>query len=174
MSSLPQATGDALISCIHAAHTKYESNPLDWQWVIEIGWHLLTKQGMERFEGMCKDELLGPGDYVISKDWSAIDRSRDEYIRIRDGLVSEGEVQEMNNEKNFYDEGPYKARVCAFFLGYHQVRAYRRWLLFCPTDLERYPEFEVSLERVMFFAHLLISFVLMDRNFSFGTCIRQA
>jgi hypothetical protein len=40
MSSLPQAMGNALISCIHAAHTKYESKLLDWQQVIEIGWRL--------------------------------------------------------------------------------------------------------------------------------------
>ncbi len=79
----------------------------------------------------------------------------------------------MNNEEIFYDKEPYKARVCAFFLAYHQVHAYRWWLLFCPTDLKRYCKFEVSLERVMFFAHLFTSFVLMDRNFSFGTCIRQ-
>jgi hypothetical protein len=45
---------------------------------------------MERFEEMCKDGLLGLGDYGLFKDWSAIDRSRDAYIRIRDGLVSEG------------------------------------------------------------------------------------
>ncbi len=92
MSSLPQATGNALISCIHAAHTNYELNLLDWQQVVEIGWHLLTKQDMERFEEMCEDGLLGPGDYVIFKDWSAIARSRDGYIRIRDRLVLEGEV----------------------------------------------------------------------------------
>jgi hypothetical protein len=152
MSSLPQATRNALISCIHAAHTKHESNPLDWQWVVEIGWHLLTKQDMERFEEMCKDGLLGPGDNVIFEDWLAIDRSRDGYIFIRDWLVSEEEVQEMNDEENFYDEEPYKARVCAFFLAYHQVRAYRWWFSFRLTDLECYCKFEVSLVRVMFFA----------------------
>jgi hypothetical protein len=27
---MPQAAGNALINCIHAAHMKYESNPLDW------------------------------------------------------------------------------------------------------------------------------------------------
>jgi hypothetical protein len=156
------------------AHTKYESNPLDWQHVVEIDWCLLTKQDMQRFEEMCKDGLLGPGDYVIFKDWSAIDRSRDGYIRIRDGLVLEGEVQEMNDEENFYDKEPYKARVCAFFLAYHQVRAYCWWLLFCSTDLKHYCKFEMSLVRVMFFACSLIYFVLMDRNFSFGTRIRQA
>jgi hypothetical protein len=80
----------------------------------------------------------------------------------------------MEDEENFYDEELYKAHVYAFFLAYHQVRAYRRWLSFRPTDLERYCKFEVSLEWVMFFACLLITFVLMDRNFSFGTCIRQA
>jgi hypothetical protein len=82
MSSLPQAAGNAVISCIHVAHTKYVSNPLDWQHVIEIGWHLLTRQDMERFQEMCKDGLMGPGDYGIFKDWSAIDRSRDGYVRI--------------------------------------------------------------------------------------------
>ncbi len=159
LSSLPQAMGNVLISCIHAAHTKYESNPLDWQRVVEIGWPLLTKQDMKRFEEMCKDGLLGPGDYVIFKDWLAINRSRDEYIRIRDGLVLEGEVQEMNNEENFYEKEPYKARVCAFFLAHHQVCAYCQWLLFHPMDLERYHKFKVSLEWVMFFACSLISFV---------------
>ncbi len=165
--------GNALISCIHVAHTKYESDPLDWQRVIEIGWRLLTKQDMERFEEVCKDVLLGLGDYVIFKDWSAIDRSRDGYIRIRDGLVLEGEVQEMNNEEIFYDEEPCKARVCAFFLAYHQMRAYHLWLSFRPTDLERYCKFEESLEWVMFFACSLTSFVLMDRTFS-SMRIRQA
>jgi hypothetical protein len=62
--------GNALISCIHVAHTKYESNLLDWHQVIEIGWHLLTKQDMERFEEMCEDGLLGSGGYVIFEDWS--------------------------------------------------------------------------------------------------------
>jgi hypothetical protein len=98
---MPQAAWNAVISCICAAHTKYESNPVDWQWVVEIGWCLLTKQEMERFEEMCKDGLLGPGDYGLFEDWLDINRSRDGYIRIRDGLASEGEVQEMNNEENF-------------------------------------------------------------------------
>jgi hypothetical protein len=39
-----------------------------------------------------------------------------------------------------------------------------RTTMFCPTELERYHEFEVSLEGVMFFAHLSTSFVLIDRN----------
>jgi hypothetical protein len=80
----------------------------------------------------------------------------------------------MNNEENFYGEEPYKARVCAFLVAYHQMCAYRLWLSFHLPDLEHYREFEVSLERVMFFACSLISFVLMDRNFSFGTRTRQA
>jgi hypothetical protein len=101
MSSLPQAAGNALISCIHAAHTKYESKLLDWQRVVEIGWHLLTKQDMGRIEEMCKDKLLEPEDYGLFEDWSAIVRSRDGYICIRDGLVLEGEIQEMNVQENF-------------------------------------------------------------------------
>jgi hypothetical protein len=59
ISSMPQAVGNAVISCICAAHTKYESNPVEWQRVVEIGWRLLTKQDMERFEEMCKDGLVG-------------------------------------------------------------------------------------------------------------------
>ncbi len=117
---------------------------------------------------------MGLGDYVIFEDWLAINRSRDGYIRIRDGLVLEGEVQEMNDEENFYNEKLYKACGCAFFLAYHQVLSYCWWLSFCPTEFEHYCEFEVSLEPVMFIACLLISFVLMSRNFSFGTRIRQA
>jgi hypothetical protein len=147
---LPQAAGNAVISCICAAHTKYESNPADWQWVVEISWHLLTKQDMERFEEMCEDGLLGPGDFGLFEDWSEINRSRDGYICIRDGLVLVGEIHEMNDEENFYNDGPYQARVRGFFLVYHQVVAYHWWLSFCPTDLERYCKFEVSLEQVMF------------------------
>ncbi len=171
---MPQATGNAVISCIHVAHTKYESNSLDRQQVVEIGYHLFTRQDMERFQEMCKDGLLGPGDYGIFEDWLAIDRSRDGYIRIRDGLVLEGEIQEMNDEENFYDEGPYQAHVPGFFLAYHQVLAYHQWLLFRQMDLERYRKFKVSLVQVMYIACLLISFVLMERNFSIGTRIRQA
>jgi hypothetical protein len=42
---------------------------------------------MGRFEEMCKEGLLGPGDYGLFKDWLAIDGLREAYIRIRDGLV---------------------------------------------------------------------------------------
>jgi hypothetical protein len=174
MSTLPQTMGNALISCINAAHEKYESNAMEWQWVVEIGWCLLTRQNMERYEQMCEDGLLGGSNYVIFEDWLAIERSRDEPLRIKDGLVLEVEAQEIEFEENCYDAEPYKARVHTFFLAYHQVCAYCWWLSFRPTDLERYCEFEVSLEQVMFFACLLISFILMDRNFSFGTHISRA
>ncbi len=119
------------------------------------------------FKEMCEDGLWGQGDNRLFEDWLARDRLRDAYIRIRNRLVLEGEVQKIEDKENFYNEGPYQACVCGFFLAYHQVVAYRWWLLFCPTDLEHYCEFEVSLERVMFIAHILIIF------FSFGTCIRQ-
>ncbi len=156
---MPQAAGNAVISCIRAAHTKYELNPADWQGVVEISWRLLTKQDMERFEEMCEDGLLGPGDYGLFKNWSDINRSRDGYIHIRDGLVLVGEVQEMNNKESFFDDGPYQACVCGFFLGYHQVVAYHWRLSFHPTDLGRYCEFEVSLELVMFITLLLVFFL---------------
>jgi hypothetical protein len=163
---MPQAAGNAVISCICMAHTKYESNPVYWQQVVEIGWRLLTKQDMERFEEMCKDGLLGPGDYGLFEDWSDINRSRDGYIHIRDGLILVGEIQEMNDEENFYNDGLYQACVCGFFLAYHQVLvAYHWWLLFPPTDLERYHEFEVSLERVMFIAFLLVFFISNGQKF---------
>ncbi len=91
------------------------------------------KQDMGRFEEMCKKGLLGPGNHGLFEDWLAIDGSREAYIPIRDGLVLEGEIQEMNNKKNFYNDGLYQARVCGLFLVYHQVVAYRWWLLFHPT-----------------------------------------
>jgi hypothetical protein len=155
MSPLPQATGSALINCINAAYTKHESNAMDWQMVIEIGWCLLTRADIERFEQMCEDGLLRPSDYGIFEDWPAIDRSRDGYLRIKDELVLEGETQEMEDKENHYDEEPYKARVHAFFLAYHQMRAYHWWLLFPPKDLEHYCKFDLSLVRVMFYAYLL-------------------
>ncbi len=52
------------------------------------------------------------------------------------------------------------ARDCGFFLAYHQVVALHWWLLFRPMESEHYCEFELSLVRVMYLAHLLISFVL--------------
>jgi hypothetical protein len=171
---MPQAAGNAVISCIHAAHTKFESNPIDWQRVIDIGSCLFTRQDMVRFQEMYKDGPLGPGDYGIFEDWLDIDRSRDGYMRIRDGLVLEGEIQEMNDEENFYDEGPYQARVRGFFLAYHQVVAYHWWLLFHPMELERYCKFKVSLVQVMYLACLFIFLVILERNFSIGTRIGKA
>ncbi len=139
-----QAAGNIIISCVCVAHEKYQSNPPDWQDVIVRGWRLLTKRDMRKFKNLCKDGLLGPEDYGIFEDWSATDKSRERYIRIKDGLISEGEVQEMNDEENFYNEGPYEERVRGFFLAYHQVVSYQRRLSFCPADLERFCEFEVS------------------------------
>jgi hypothetical protein len=110
------------------------------------GWRLLTKQDMRKLKNLCVNGLLVPGDYGIFEDWSDINKSQEKYIRIKDGLISEGEVQDMNDEENFYDEGPYEERVRGFFLAYHQVVAYHCWLLFCPADLERFCEFEVSFE----------------------------
>jgi hypothetical protein len=114
---MPQAMGNAVTSCIHTAHTKYESNPLDWQRVVEIGYRLFTRQDMVRFQEMCEDGLLGPGDYGIFEDWSAIDRSRDGYIHIRDGLVSEGEIQEMNDKEIFLQQGAIPGPCLWIFLG---------------------------------------------------------
>jgi hypothetical protein len=102
---MPQTTGNAVISCIHMANTKYESNLLDWQRIVLIGYGLFMRQDMERFQEMCKNGLLGQGYYGIFEDWMDIDRSRDGYICIRDGLVLDGDIQEMNNKENFYDEG---------------------------------------------------------------------
>jgi hypothetical protein len=59
LSTLPQTTGNALINCINAAHEKYESNAMEWQRVIEMGWGLLSRVDMESFEQMCKDGLFG-------------------------------------------------------------------------------------------------------------------
>jgi hypothetical protein len=116
MSPLPQITGNALIICIHAAHIKYESNALNWPMVIETSWRLLTRADMERFEQKCEDGLQGPSNYGIFEDWSAINRSRDGYLYIKDGLVTEGEIQETEDKKNHYDKEPYKAHVHAFFI----------------------------------------------------------
>jgi hypothetical protein len=65
---------------------------------------------------MCKDRFLGPSDYRIFDDWSSIDRSKEGYLHTRDGLVLEGGIQEMENKENYYEKGPYKAHVHAFFL----------------------------------------------------------
>jgi hypothetical protein len=104
------------------------------------------KWDMHRFKKLCEGGHLIPEDYRIYEDWLAINKLQEKYIRIKDGLISEGEVQEMNDEENFYDEGPYKERVRGFFLAYHQVVAYHFWLLSRPADLEHFHDFEVSFQ----------------------------
>jgi hypothetical protein len=118
-----QATGNVIISCVQAAHEKYQSNPPDWHDVIVRGWRLLTKRDMRKFKNLCEDGLLGPGDYGIFEDWSAINNSQKKYIHIKDRLILEGEVQDMNDEEFFYNEGPYKECVRGF--SWHTTR----WLL---------------------------------------------
>ncbi len=85
-----QAAGNVIISCAQAAHEKYHSNPPDWQQVIEKGWRLLTKRDVRKFKNLCKDGLLGPGDYGIFEDWLDIDKLQERYIHIKDGLVLVG------------------------------------------------------------------------------------
>jgi hypothetical protein len=139
-----QAVGNIIISCVCTAHEKFQLNPPNWQGVIVRGSCLLTKRDMHRFKMLCKDGHLIPEDYRIYEDWSATNKSQERYIRVKDGLLSEGEVQDMNDKENFYDEELYKERVRGFFLAYHQVVAYQRWLSFRPADLEHFREFEVS------------------------------
>ncbi len=50
---MPQAVGNAVISCIHVAHTKYELIPVDWQRVIDVSSCLFRRQDMVRFQEMC-------------------------------------------------------------------------------------------------------------------------
>ncbi len=107
------------------------------------GSHLLTKGDMHRFKKLWEDGHLIPEDYRIYEDWSSINKLQERYIRIKDGLLSEGEVQEMNDKENFYNKEPYEEWVRGFFLAY-MVVAYQRWLSDCPVDLERFREFEVS------------------------------
>ncbi len=78
------------------------------------GSRLLTKRDMHRFKKLCEDRHLIPEDYRIYEDWSSIDKLRERYIQIKDGLLLEGEVQDMSDEENFYDEEPYTERVCGF------------------------------------------------------------
>ena len=123
---------------------------------------------------MCKDGLLGMSNYGIFEDWLAADWSREGYLHIRDGLVLEGEIQEMEDKENYYDKGPCNARVHALFLAYHEMRAYCHWLLFCLTNLERYRKFKVSLEQVMFACSFVDIFCSNgQKKISFGMCIRQ-
>ncbi len=65
------------------------------------GSRLLTKRDMHRFKKLCEGGHLIPEDYRIYEDWSAINKSQEKYIRITDGLISEGEVQEMKDEEFF-------------------------------------------------------------------------
>ncbi len=87
------------------------------------GWCLLTKRDMRKFKNLCKDGLLGPGDYVIFKDLSAINKSQEKCIRIKDGLISEGEVQEMNDKEIFTTRGRTRNAFAVF--SWHTTR----WLL---------------------------------------------
>ncbi len=105
---------------------------------------LLTKRDMRRFKKLCEGGNLILEDYRIFEDWSATNKLQERYIRIKDGLLLEEEVQDMNNEENFYNEEPYEERVRGFFSAYNQVVAYQCRLSFCPADLERFREFEVS------------------------------
>ncbi len=86
---------------------------------------LLTKRDMHRFKKLCKDGHLIPEDYRINEDWSSINKSRERYIRIKDGLLLEGEGQDTNNEENFYDEEPYEEWVRGFFFFFWRTI---RWL----------------------------------------------
>ncbi len=78
------------------------------------GSRLLTKRDMHRFKKLCEGGHLIPEDYRIYEDWSSNNKSRERYIQIKDGLLSKREVQDMNNEENFYDEEPHEERVRGF------------------------------------------------------------
>ncbi len=61
-----------------------------------------------------------------------------------DGLITEDDEQEMNNEENHYDNRADEEHSQAFFLAYHQLMAYHHWLSFCPEEAALFQRFEAT------------------------------
>jgi hypothetical protein len=99
--------GNELINCINVAHKKI--------WVKHDG---LTAGHWDRLAPINK---VGHGQvWADVQGWAfgakqlwnrwrllAVDWSSEGYLRIRDGLVLEGEIQETGDEENHYDERLY-------------------------------------------------------------------
>jgi hypothetical protein len=86
------------------------------------------------------DYYLCMNEYRLYKEWEELTRARP----IMDGLITEDDEQEMNDEENPYNDRVDKDCSRAFFLACHQLMAYHHWLLFCPEEAALFWRFKVS------------------------------
>ncbi len=90
---------------------------------------------MRQFKALCDNcYYLCRDEYHLYEEWEHFTRARPRYIRIMEGLITENDEQEMNNEENHVNNAGDEDHNQAFFLVYHQLMAYHCWLLFCPEE----------------------------------------
>jgi hypothetical protein len=135
----------AIVGCVIAAHHQFEVACHNWRSIAETGHRLLSGRDTRQFKALCDDGYpLCRDEYHLYEEWEERTRARPRYISIMDGLITEDDKQEMNNEENPYNKEAEEDCSQVFFLAYHQLIACHHWLSFCLEEAALFQRFKVS------------------------------
>jgi hypothetical protein len=134
-----------IIGSVDTAHTKYEADCLDWQFVFNDGNDLLCKADTMQFKELCNNNyMLCEDEYDLYKEWTQVTEARPRYINIMFGWINDKAEQVLNNDKNPFNDSSENNRRQAFFLAHHQIMAYHQCLSYCPEEAALFQNFKVS------------------------------
>jgi hypothetical protein len=89
-----------IIESVDTAHTKYEADCLDWQFVIDDGNELLCKVDMMHFKKLCDNNyMLCKDEYDLYKEWTHVTEARPRYINIMYSWISDEEEQVWKDDE---------------------------------------------------------------------------
>ncbi len=71
---------------------------------------------MRQFRALCNNGYyLSRDENHLYEEWEELTMASPRYISIMDGLITEDDKQDMNDEENLYDNRAYKNCFQAFF-----------------------------------------------------------
>jgi hypothetical protein len=151
---------NALIHVADHTNKRFEADCLGWRDVISSANDLLTRHDLGRFAALCNNgHEFVEGEYYPYKNWQFLFLGRPTYIRIRNGVKGNEEVEGSNyvgSDDESWGGSTESTGGCKCFLAYHQWIAYFEWLQFHLEEAARYHQFEVCAYASYFLCYVLI------------------
>jgi hypothetical protein len=134
-----------IIGCVHNAHTKYEADCLDWQYVINDGNELPCKADMLQFKELWDNNyMLSKDEYHLYNEWTQVTEGWPRHVSIMYGWITDKDKRAWNKDESWFNDSSDNDRRQAFFLAHHQMLAHHLWLSYCPLEAALFWNFEGS------------------------------
>jgi hypothetical protein len=128
----------AIVDCVCKLYPCYQADPTGWEYVREIGLSLLLLDNLERYH------IIFPDEEDLQDKWEAVVNNSGKYVNLVVGLLTNNDIRAARDEENHFDEELWNRVTKNYYLAYHQVKAYLRWLATRPDEAEHYRRLQVS------------------------------